>query len=66
MPNYEKITAAREKANRIREYAVAFRRESARLEESTKDTRKSAIPVVIPRKSSLKTERTRPVGRVAA
>lgn len=27
MPNFKRITEAREKARRIREYAVAFRRE---------------------------------------
>ena len=29
MPTYQQITAAREKAKRIREYAVAFRHESS-------------------------------------
>lgn len=33
MPTYQQITSAREKAKRIREYAVSFRRKRAQLEE---------------------------------
>jgi len=64
MPNHQQITAAREKAKRIREYAVAFRQESAQMAESINDNHKSAGPVVISCRSS-KAEAIRVVGRVA-
>jgi hypothetical protein len=41
MPTHQQITAAREKAKRIRECAASFRRERVRLEESTKDIRRT-------------------------
>ena len=46
MPTYQQITSAREKAKRIRECALSFRRECLRMEESTKDIRRamSATP----------------------
>jgi hypothetical protein len=63
MPNHEQITAARLKAKRIREHASAFRTESAQMEQSIKESLQS--PLVIHRKSSLKSDYVRPVGRVA-
>ena len=66
MPNqFQQIKAARERAKRIREYAVAFCEESARMQETTKQTTTSGSLVVIQRESSPKTEQVRPVGRVA-
>jgi hypothetical protein len=65
MTNFKRITEARLRSNRIREHAAAFRSESAYMDESIKETRKSAIPVVIRRKSSSKNDHVVPVGRVA-
>ena len=64
MPNFKETTAAREKAKRIREHAAAFRQESARMEQASKDASESTAPVVIRRESSSK-ERVRSVGRAA-
>ena len=41
MPTFKEITSAREKAKRIRECALSYRRERLRLEESTKDIRRT-------------------------
>lgn len=62
MPNFKQITAAREKAKRIREHAAEFRQECR--EQASKDASESTAPVVIRRESSSK-ERVRSVGRAA-
>lgn len=64
MHRHQRITQAREKSIRIRQHAVEFRNESARVDESVKQTQKLPIPLAI-RKSTPNTERVRPVGRVA-
>jgi hypothetical protein len=45
MPNFKGITEAREKARCIREYAGSFRTESARVDQSIKETSKPAVSV---------------------
>jgi hypothetical protein len=63
MPSHQQITAAGLKAKRIRDYAIAFRNESIRIEQSVKQTLQA--PIVIRRKSTPKTGHVVPVGRVA-
>ena len=65
MPSYQQITAARLKAKRIREYAAAFREESARMHEATNQPCAPGSLVVIDREASPKTGHVRLVGRVA-